>query len=219
MLFQRFQSQLRTYASKYPTLRGVYRRVCQPSGEEWAEFLREEGRLESIGRHCSIQPNVTITNPEYVRIGSNVRLSGCTLFGHDGSVNMINRAFGLNLDNVGPIIIGDNVFIGHGAIILPRVTIGSNVIVGAGAVVASDVPDNCVVVGVPARTVKTLEDHKDDLIEMNANFPWLELVQSRNRGETADPAEIEAMRKHNFFDDTPRHHHQPTGVASPVQND
>jgi hypothetical protein len=53
-----------------------------------------------------------------------VRLSGCTLFGHDGSVNMLEPAFGLKLDRVGKIDIRDNVVIGHGAIVLPGATIG-----------------------------------------------------------------------------------------------
>ncbi|KAJ2359434.1 hypothetical protein GGF43_000053 [Coemansia sp. RSA 2618] len=53
-----------------------------------------------------------------------------------------------------PIKIGNNVWIGGGAIILPGVTIGNNVTVGAGSVVSKDVPDNVVVVGNPARIVK-----------------------------------------------------------------
>ena len=52
--------------------------------------------------------------------------------------------------------IGDDVWIGGNCTILPGVTIGSNVIVAAGAVVTKDVPDNCVVAGVPARVVKAL---------------------------------------------------------------
>jgi acetyltransferase-like isoleucine patch superfamily enzyme len=49
---------------------------------------------------------------------------------------MLNRAYGKKLDRVGPVIVNDNIFIGHGAIILPGVTIGSNVIVAAGSLVS-----------------------------------------------------------------------------------
>lgn len=52
-------------------------------------------------------------------------------------------------------IIGDNVYIGTGAKILGPVRIGNNVVIGAGAVVLNDVPDNSIVVGVPAKVVKT----------------------------------------------------------------
>lgn len=52
------------------------------------------------------------------------------------------------------VYIGDNVFIGAGAKIIGPVKIGSNVKIGANAVVVKNVPDNCTVVGVPARIVK-----------------------------------------------------------------
>ena len=52
-------------------------------------------------------------------------------------------------------IIGDNVYIGAGAKILGPVKIGANSVIGAGAVVLNDVPENSIVVGVPAKVIKT----------------------------------------------------------------
>lgn len=57
-----------------------------------------------------------------------------------------------------PIRIGDNVWLGGGAIVLPGVTIGDNTVVGAGAVVTRDLPADVVAVGNPARVVRTVED-------------------------------------------------------------
>ena len=57
-----------------------------------------------------------------------------------------------------PVTIGDDVWIGGNVTILPGVAIGNNVVVAAGAVVTKDVPDNCVVGGVPAKIIKTIED-------------------------------------------------------------
>jgi maltose O-acetyltransferase len=59
-----------------------------------------------------------------------------------------------------PIVIGDNVWLGGGAIVLPGVTIGANSVVGAGAVVTNDVPDNVVVAGNPARVLRQVEDDR-----------------------------------------------------------
>ncbi|WP_283640772.1 serine O-acetyltransferase [Mesonia mobilis] len=51
-------------------------------------------------------------------------------------------------------VIGDNVYLATGAKILGPIKIGNNVIVGANAVVIKDVPDNCVVAGIPAKIIK-----------------------------------------------------------------
>lgn len=53
--------------------------------------------------------------------------------------------------------IGDNVTVCAGAKIIGGVTVGNNVIVGANAVVTHNVPDNCVVGGVPARIIRRLD--------------------------------------------------------------
>ncbi len=56
-----------------------------------------------------------------------------------------------------PITIGDNVWLGGGAIVLGGVSIGDNTVVGAGAVVTRDLPANVVAVGNPARVIRALD--------------------------------------------------------------
>ena len=51
--------------------------------------------------------------------------------------------------------IGDNVYIGSGAKLIGKIHIGNNVAIGANAVVTKDVPDNCIVAGIPARIIGT----------------------------------------------------------------
>jgi acetyltransferase-like isoleucine patch superfamily enzyme len=53
----------------------------------------------------------------------------------------------------GPITIGDDVWIGTGAIILDGVTIGPHAVISAGAVVARDIPEGAIAAGIPARPV------------------------------------------------------------------
>lgn len=65
-----------------------------------------------------------------------------------------------NADIFGRIIIGDNVHVGSGSIIMPGVSIGSNCIIGCGAIVTKDVPDNSVAVGIPARVIESIDEYK-----------------------------------------------------------
>jgi maltose O-acetyltransferase len=55
-----------------------------------------------------------------------------------------------------PVTIGDNVWLGGGVIVCPRVSIGSNVTIGAGSVVTKNIPDNAIAVGNPCRVIKTI---------------------------------------------------------------
>lgn len=64
-----------------------------------------------------------------------------------------------DFDCFGKVTIGDYVYIGSGALIMPGVTIGNNVLVAAGSVVSKSIPDNSVVAGNPARIICSVEDY------------------------------------------------------------
>ena len=66
------------------------------------------------------------------------------------------------IDMVGPIVVGNNVYLGYGAMVLPGVTIGDNSVIGAHAVVSKDIPPNCVAVGVPARPVRSSGEYREN---------------------------------------------------------
>jgi acetyltransferase-like isoleucine patch superfamily enzyme len=172
-------STLRKLAVRDARFEGLYRRIGKPGGLEWAEMLRERGDFYAMGDDCYIDPDALIEDRAYIRIGSNVRMATCTILGHDGAVNMINRAFGLKLDSVGKVDILDNVYIGYGVIILPGVTIGPNAVVAAGSVVRSDVAEGNVVAGVPAKPVGRLAMSVSMLKAKNEKFPWKHLIEAR----------------------------------------
>ncbi|MBN1113715.1 MAG: acyltransferase [Oligoflexia bacterium] len=193
---------IRWIAFKYARLTNLYVKLCRPSGEEYAKYLKKHGRFRFIGDDCIIYTFTNIPDPELVSIGNNVLLSGCSLFAHDGSISVLNRAYNVKLDKVGKIDIKDNVFIGHGAIVQPDVTIGPNAIVAAGSVVTSDVKEGTIVGGVPARTIGKVEDLVKKLKKETEKLPWNDLIQKRVGAY--DPAlepELKRRRIKYFFGD------------------
>lgn len=176
----------------------LYISICKPSG---LEYLRKWGDYYSIGDHCSIRTYTNVTDAQYVRLGNNVQLTNCNLFGHDGSIACLNRAFNKTLDRVGKIDIKDNVYIGHAAIILPNVTIGPNSIVGAGSVVTKTVPPNTIVAGNPAKPIGKTDALVKKLESQTQDVPWLELLKTRGVSgfdPTIEP-QLKAMRADYFF--------------------
>lgn len=194
---------LRKVSYKTGRLRGLYLRVCRPNNSEYADYLRRFGGFHSIGENCLINRDVRVLNPEYTRLGNNVCLSSCTLIGHDGSIAMLNRAYGKRLDAVGKIDIKDHVFIGMHAIILPGVTVGPYAIVAAGAVVTKDVPEGAIVGGVPARVIGRTEDLANKLEESTSQLPWYELIAQRDGSFDAaiEPQLIRERVKHFYGND------------------
>jgi len=147
----------------------VLRSILGKAPEQfWIEspFYVEYGEMLEIGERSFINRNCTILDNHYVKIGSETLIAPNVQIitaGHPirsdercvypypdqpGTMNFVNVA--------APVTIGDNCWIGAGAIILPGVTIGDRTTIGAGAVVTKNIPSDCVAVGSPARVVKTL---------------------------------------------------------------
>ena len=136
-----------------------------PTLKVWADNDRIE-----IGAFCSIADDVTIlgggehnaqwvtTYPLRIAFG----MEGAGADGHPATK--------------GATCIGNDVWIGHGALILSGVSVAHGAIIGAGAVVASDVPPYAVVVGNPARVVRKRvpEEVVDELLRI-AWWDWEDL--------------------------------------------
>lgn len=113
-------------------------------------------------------------------IGKNCTITGSTLLAHDASPavfieRLINKPHpwrpGARSSYRNPIVIGDNVFVGYGSIILPGVKIGNNVIVAAGSVVTKSIDDNVIVAGNPAKVINSIDSYKEKYLALLDRSP------------------------------------------------
>lgn len=147
---------------------------AEPMTEEYTALLNE--LLDN-----NIGENSTITTPfagaafDKIKIGNNVFINNnCLAMARGGitieddvmiagNVQLLSNnhdEYKRQILTYEEIIIRKGAWIGAGATILPGVTIGKYAIVGAGAIVTKDIPDYAVVVGIPAKVVKTLDESK-----------------------------------------------------------
>ncbi len=114
-------------------------------------IIMAEERIE-IGSHCLISWNVGIADSDFHPIDPAARRIDAMALSPFAKDRPERPPI-----TIRPVRIGDNVWIGMGAIILKGVTIGENSVIAAGAVVTKDVPANVVVAGNPGVVVKELK--------------------------------------------------------------
>ncbi len=150
-----------------------YGRVWPTNRDEAALILRE--LLGGMGEDSEIRPPLFVDYGSHLRIGARTFINynftaldvAAITIGDDvqigPNVQLLTPTHPLEpeprrnkWEAAKPITIGNNVWIGGGAIILPGITVGENSVIGAGAVVTRSVPANVVAVGNPARVIRSL---------------------------------------------------------------
>lgn len=141
----------------------LLRQLCRSVGDGAvvrSPFACDYGYNIRLGRNAFINFNCVFLDCASIEIGDNLQMGP--------AVQVYTAAHPLEadvrrsgLEYARPIRIGHDVWIGGGAIILPGVTIGDRSVIGAGSVVVRDVPADTVVVGNPARILRTLDGHED----------------------------------------------------------
>jgi acetyltransferase-like isoleucine patch superfamily enzyme len=119
-----------------------------------------------IGNRVSVNYQTSISVATQVHIGDDTMIAGNVQIydniSHPLSPSRRLRHEPFTLDEASPIIIGRNVWIGNGAMIMRGVTIGDNSVVAAGSIVTKPVPADTLVAGSPARVVKSITDGERD---------------------------------------------------------
>ena len=117
-------------------------------------FFCDYGVNIHLGARAFANANCVFLDCAEIRIGDNFQAGpGVQLLTPEHPLDAVARR---GEETARPIVIGDDVWIGGGAIVLAGVTIGDRSVIGAGAVVTRDVPSDAVVVGNPARIVRRL---------------------------------------------------------------
>ena len=137
------------------------------------KYARKKG--VRIGKGCSIATKRFGSEPYLITIGDHVQITNGVIFSNHGG-GWVFRENVANFDTFGKITIGNNVYIGNNAVILPGVTIGSNVIIGAGTVLTKSVPDNAIVAGNPGKLIGDVE----------TTFKKLEKFNVKTKGLSSD---------------------------------
>lgn len=143
-----FEVRGRIELGAYVTFRGQLRRTsifvaagaCLKIGDH--AFINQGGNLAvtcglTLGHHCLVGEAVSFFDTNYHEV--------------DQDAGVLSA----------PIIIGDNVWIGHGAILLPGAQVGDHSVIAAGSVVRGGFPARCLVAGVPARFVRPIRCRDD----------------------------------------------------------
>lgn len=128
-----------------------------------APFYVDYGNNIYFGNNCEVNMNCTFLDDNKIVIGNNALIApNVQIYTAFHPTNAMER-FGNSIEDgsfefcrtqTAPVTIGDNVWIGGGAIILPGVNIGNNVVIGAGSVVTRDIPDNAIAFGNPCRVMR-----------------------------------------------------------------
>lgn len=139
----------------------LYGEKCD--SDTYVQFLRKNGC--EVGDGCWFYaPRSTVIDPvrlDWISIGKNTKITrGVTILAHDYAPSVcVHTHKEILLAGGKYTSIGDNCFVGVNAIIMPGCRVGNNCIVGAGAVVATDIPDNSVCAGNPAKVIMSVEEY------------------------------------------------------------
>lgn len=140
----------------------IFRSLFAKTGNDFLienPFICDYGFNIFWGENAYANFNCVFLDSAPIHIGDNVMLApGVMLLTVNHPLKYKERNTGYEYAK--PIVLGDNVWIGGGAIINPGVTIGANSVIGSGSVVTKDIPANVVAAGNPCRVIKEIDNDR-----------------------------------------------------------
>ena len=147
------------------------------------KYVRAIGVSVGVGTKFVKLPSFS-SEPWLISIGNNSYISSDVCFvTHDGGRRVLDNLYPEEKPfyKIGKISIGNNVFIGMRAIILPNVSVSDNCVIGDGSIVTKNIPTGEVWAGVPARFVCTIEDYKKRMQQHSLDINWPAYWQSKEK--------------------------------------
>ncbi len=164
------------YAKKLEYMHAVFAECGENCYIELPFRANWGGHHLHLGEGVYINSNMMLVDDGHIHIGSKV------MFGPDVIITTANhpidpvlRARGLQYNK--DVWIGDNAWIGAGAIILPGVHIGKNTVIGAGSIVTKDIPDDVVAVGNPCRVMRPVSERDREFFYKDERIDWENLQE------------------------------------------
>ena len=117
------------------------------------EIGAEKGAVLEIGDRVFINQGATVAARRHIKIGRNTQIGDFAAV-YDSNYHRIDPHHAVKC---APVVIGENVWLGRGAMVLPGSNVGDHTVVAAGSIVSGDLPPRVLAAGNPARAVKELQ--------------------------------------------------------------
>ena len=132
------------------------------------------GHHVHFGSGIYANSNLTLVDDGHIYVGDKVMFGPNVMIAtanHPIDADLRSRGLQYNKD----VYIGENAWIGAGAVIVPGVRIGKNAVIGAGSVVTRDIPDNVVAVGNPCRVLREVSERDKEFFYKSERIDWAEI--------------------------------------------
>ena len=163
---------------------GLHRHL---DSDSYIQYARKRGCKIGDGTRFLGTKKLDLGAAPMIEIGENCTITDrVRLVAHTSDAPTLKERYGKENapthGSVGPITVGDGVFIGENSIVLPNVTIGDYCIIGAGSVVVDDIPSESVAAGNPCRVIMDLDDYRKRCLEKEEEMMRTYVRRFRERG-------------------------------------